>query len=206
MPKKILPLHQLKGLKGLDPDHSLNELISLHRAIPSFQLASKYYSGRGKYLVLHRWLEEQLFETMISAPSSSDELVEAIQALSNALVQLAQNQEPSFFKIQRQTGERNEGTAIRQAILCAAARFNGEALLGRKEEAQRWWASIIRTSKFNPPAQLKRVADNVAQGNNPKEKLALLAFYAGYVDATPEEAKEHSTQLKGIIEEILLPK
>lgn len=206
MSKKIMPLHQLKGLKGLNPDHSLNELISLHRAIPSFQIASKYYPGREKYLVLHRWLEEQLFATTISAPSSSVELIEAIQALSNALMQLAQNQEPLFFKIQRQTGERNEGTVIRQAILCAAARFNGEALLGRQEEAQRWWASILRKSKMKRPTQLKRVADNVAQGNNPKEKLALIAFYAGYVDATSEEAKEHSTQLKGLIEGILLPR
>jgi hypothetical protein len=217
MPKTVLPLHKREGLKDINPDTSLYDLIELNSSIPSFKLAKQYYSDRAQYLILHRWMEEQLYEEMISNRGTPKELLEALQALSSALMQLAQNQTPEFFKFNRQTGDRNKGFIIRQATLAAAALYNGETVLGNELSVTDWWAKIVRNSDAKLPANLNKVINNIAgldtanveqntKQKNIKEKRTLMAYYAGFTDATPEEAKEHSDLLKKFTEDILLQK
>src|SRR6056297_2026399 len=162
MPKPVLPLHKRKGLKDVNPDTSLNDLVELNSSIPSFKLATQYYSDRAQYLILHRWMEEQVYAEMISDRGTPKELSEALQALSSALMQLAQNQTPEFFKFNRQTGERNTGLVIRQATLAAAARFNGETVLGNACSVQHWWKRIVRNSDAHLPEDLNKVINNIA--------------------------------------------
>ena len=222
MPREVLPLHLREGLKNIDPDTSLNELIALYNATPTVELASQYHPKRGQFLILHRWLDEQLFADTISNSSWPDELRDALHELNSALWQLAQNQVPEFFKINRQTGERYEGIFFRQAILSAAARFNGETVMGNGVSVTNWWKRLVRKLEEDQesrsdlpkkelviPKKLDRLIDNIADSDESKkqrhikDKRTLMAFYAGFIDATPQEAAEHSALLKKFTEETL---
>lgn len=217
MPKPVLPLHKRKGLKDVNPDTSLDDLVELNSSIPSFKLATQYYSDRAQYLILHRWMVEKLHAEMLSDRGTPKELLDALEALSSALMQLAQNQTPEFFQFNRQTGDRNKGFIIRQATLAAAALYNSETVLGNGLSVKDWWAKIVRNSDAKLPNNLNKVINNIAgldtanveqntKQKNIKEKRTLMAYYAGFMDATPEEAKEHSDLLKKFTEDILLQK
>ena len=42
MPKKILPLHEREGLKGIDPDESLEAVLELTSEIPTEDIAELF--------------------------------------------------------------------------------------------------------------------------------------------------------------------
>ena len=160
---------------------------------------------------------EKLHAEMLSDRGTPKELLDALEALSSALMQLAQNQTPEFFQFNRQTGDRNKGFIIRQATLAAAALYNSETVLGNGLSVKDWWAKIVRNSDAKLPNNLNKVINNIAgldtanveqntKQKNIKEKRTLMAYYAGFMDATPEEAKEHSDLLKKFTEDILLQK
>lgn len=208
MPKKVSPLNKRKGFVGIDPDQSLNEILELISDRPCPVITNKFFPNRGQFYLLHRWLSCLLLEEEgLTQTDASSELRTAKEQLCQAMWHLANNQQAEFLSLNRQTGSRHNDATIREATLCAAALFNYAQLHGFQAEINRWWTTVIGKSgvAVKLPRSLGGLIGNVEQGNSISDKSSLLSFYACFIDATPNEAEQHSLLLKEHVERILLP-
>lgn len=206
MPKKAVPLHLRKGFTGIDPNHSLNELVELSSDQPSLVVAEKFYPNRGHFYILYRWLECLLFEEALVKKKGNTELKLAKQNLCYALLRLANNKPADYLSPDRTTGSRHHDDRVRTATLCAAARFNYAQLTGSQKEIENWWTKIIRKSDpaYKLPRNLAKLITNVEQSDSIADKSTLLSYYAVFIDATPSEAEQHSLLLEEHVELVLL--
>jgi hypothetical protein len=206
MPKKVLPLHLRKGFVGIGPDQSLNEVLELSSGQPSLVVAEKFYPNRGHFYMLHRWLACLLFEESLAKRKDNTELEVAKNDLCHALLWLANNRPAGYLSPNRTAGPRHHDDSVREATLCAAARFNYAQLTGSQKEIEIWWTRIIRKSDptYKLPKKLSKLITNIEQSESIGEKSTLLSFYAVFVDATPAEAEQHSLLLKEHVERLLL--
>ncbi|EAQ05377.1 hypothetical protein [Yoonia vestfoldensis] len=207
MPKKVSPLNKRKGFVGIDPDQSLNEILELISDRPCPAVCSKFYPDRGHFYMLHRWLACLLLEEGLHERKATPELELAQEHLCHALLCLANNKQADYLSPDRKSGPRHHDDNVREATLCAAARFNYAQLIGLHKGVERWWATIVRKSDplYKLPTNLGKLIGNVEQGNSIADKSTLLSFYACFIDATPNEAEQHSLLLKEHVERILLP-
>jgi hypothetical protein len=158
--------------------------------------------------MLHRWLACLLLEQGLYERTSTSELELAQLDLCDALLCLANNRQADYLLLNRKSGPRSHDNFVREATLCAAARFNYAQLMGSHKNIKSWWAAIVRKSAplYKLPTNLGKVIGNVEQGDSIADKSKLLSFYACFIDTTQNEAEQHSLLLKENVERILLPK
>lgn len=204
MPKNRMPLNELKGFKGIEPDSALSETLELVCSVPSLAIAEKYFAERAQYFILYRWLVEIIYENQISARKPPDHLVDAQQALCDALQALSFNISPDFFLVSRQKGKRHTHPMVQEGVLCAAAYWNYEFIQGKEQEANAWWNGIRRRSPLKLLSSLEKHVSNVDNELGDDRKTQLLSYYAGFIDASPEEAENHAKLLKQFVESVLL--
>jgi len=216
MHKKSKALHERRGLEHIDPDASLNAILDLTSFAPRQETLEMFFPEREKFYRLHRWIEGQIFDHSLSGKAYDDQLAQEIKELSDALNQLANNKTANFFIINKQKGNRSQNLDQQAAVLCAVAAYNdaktrdqntadyGSA--SRVEEINRWWRNLRAKSNTTLPAYLNRKLDNIEQEEGETKNKSLLAAYnAAFIDATDDEAKEHSRCLRQYAELILLP-
>lgn len=203
MPRKRIPLNELKGFKGINPDRALSEMVELLSSVPNLAIAEKYFADRAQYFILYRWLVETLYEDQVSERKPPDHLVNAQHALCNALHDLSFNIHPDFFLASRQKGKRHMHPLVQEGALCAAAYWNYEFVKGRQEGADSWWNSIIRKSPFKLPSSLAKHVSNIEQEDRDNRKALLLSYYSGFIDVSPKEAEDHAKLLKQLAELVL---
>ena len=107
MPRKILPLHEREGLKGIDPDESLEAMLELTSETPAEDIAGLFFNDRAKFFILHRWVGTNVFEETLGQEEKDRTLLQTLRyELSEALLQLANNQNSEFLMVHKKTGPR----------------------------------------------------------------------------------------------------
>jgi hypothetical protein len=204
-----LPLNRLRGFKELNPDEELAKLLNIASEVTTNddnQYLSKNYESNTKFKILQNWLNGEI--TILSNAETKDEvLLNYLFELSNGLGQLADNQPSDFFQINRVYGNRKYTTDQTDALLMSAAYYNFSCFCGNKDQAELWWKEIKKHSELKLPSNLRKYTENIGENANYENlRGRLLGFYAVYIDASDDEASEHSKILKDRAEEILLNK
>lgn len=205
MPKKILPLHEREGLKGIDPDESLEAVLELTSEIPAEDIAKLFFNDRAKFFILHRWLGTSVFEETLGQEEKDSPLLQTLRyELSEALLQLANNQNAEFLKVDKRTGPRGTTHLVRFAKMAAAACFSEARQNGEEYKILRWWESLSNKAGIHGAQDLEKLITNVAgqDGDTPDKKM-LMSMHAGFLEGSPADRGAHLKLLKSMVEDNL---
>lgn len=204
MPRKLLPLHELKGLKGISYEHAELTVFNVFMGNGSAEEIVAVYGDSAHFRVMHDWLLEAANSAPINAAHPNDAVKPLITCLADALLDLANGKEAEFLKPKKRGGRNNQDKILRQAVSASAALFAAEQMHGRQDQVQRWWARLIKKHNLDTVGDLKSYISNVAgQDGVTEDKRLLLAAHALFARCpTLEQHKACAAAIKEMVESI----
>jgi hypothetical protein len=204
MPRKLLPLHELKGLKGISYERAELSVFNVFMGEGSREEIAELYGDRAHFRILFDWLLRAADSVPTEPAYPGDDIKPLVVGLAHALLDLANGKETSFLEPTKRSGPNNRNRMLRQALSVAAAYYAAEQMHGRQDDVQRWWESLLRKHNLETASDLKSYISNVAgQDGITADKTLLLAAHALFArNATPEQHQVRIAATKEMVEEI----
>ena len=205
MPRKLLPLHELEGLRGISYEDCELAVFKVLMGDGTVDEVKAFYGGRAHFRLLHDWLLKKGNSEPAALTDADATIKPLVISLAYALLDLANGKEAKFLTAPKRSGPDNDDRTIRYATAAAAACFASEKMHGRQQKIQRWWSSLIGKHDLHVPKNLKSYISNVAgqEGDTP-DKALLLAAHAVFVqDATSAQHKERLAAIMEMAEEFV---
>jgi hypothetical protein len=204
MPRKLLPLHELKGLKSISYERAELSVFNVFMGDGSREEVVAVYEDRAHFRILHDWLLRAADSMPTNAAHLDDDIKPLVVCLAYALLDLANGKETTFLEPKKRSGRNNHDKLLRQALSAAAAYYAAEQMHGRQNSVQRWWGGLVQKHKLETAEDLKSYISNVAgQDGITADKRLLLAahsLFAGH--ATPEQHQGRIAATKEMVETI----